>query len=45
VLVLPAIEVAGAFRGDRFEATGTTLPGSQRLDRDQAIHFRALPPG
>ena len=45
VLLLLALEVAGAVRGHRFEATGTTLPGSQRLDRDQPIHFRPLPPG
>ena len=45
VLLLLALEVAGAVRGHRFEATGTTLPASQRLDRDQPIHFRPLPPG
>jgi hypothetical protein len=45
VLLLLALEVAGAVRGHRFEATGTTLPGSTRLDRDQPIHFRPLPPG
>lgn len=44
VLLLLAIEVAGAVRGHRFEATGTTLPGSGRLDRDQPIRFRPLPP-
>lgn len=43
VLLLLALEVAGAVRGHRFEATGTTLPGSQRLDRDQPIRFRPLP--
>ncbi len=45
VLLLLALEVAGAVRGHRFEATGTTLPGSNRLDRDQPIRFRPLPPG
>ncbi|MEO8196624.1 MAG: hypothetical protein ABI689_07870 [Thermoanaerobaculia bacterium] len=45
VLLLVALEVAGTVRGHRFEATGTTLPGSTRLDRDQPIHFRPLPPG
>lgn len=43
VLLLVALEVAGAVRGHRLEATGTTLPGSNRLDRDQPIHFRPLP--
>ena len=45
VLLLVAIEVAGTVRGHRLEATGTTLPGSSRLDRDQPIRFRPLPPG
>jgi hypothetical protein len=45
VLLLVAIEIAGTVRGHRLEATGTTLPGSSRLDRDQPIHFRPLPPG
>jgi len=45
LLVLVALEVAGAARGHRLGATGTTLPGSSRLDRDQPIHFRPLPPG
>jgi hypothetical protein len=45
VLLLVAMEVAGTVRGHRFEATGTTLPGSSRLDRDQPIHIRPLPPG
>jgi hypothetical protein len=43
VLLVVALEVAGAVRGHRFEATGTTLPGSTRLDRDQPIRFRPLP--
>jgi hypothetical protein len=43
VLLLVTLEVAGTVRGHRFEATGTTLPGSNRLDRDQPIHFRPLP--
>lgn len=43
VLLVLALEVAGAVRGHRFEATGTTLPGSTRLDRDQPIRFRPLP--
>lgn len=43
ILLLLALEVAGTVRGHRFEATGTTLPGSHRLDRDQPIHFRPLP--
>ena len=45
VLLLVALEVAGTVRGHRLEATGTTLPGSNRLDRDQAIHLRPLPGG
>lgn len=45
ILLLVALEVAGTVRGHRLEATGTTLPGSSRLDRDQPIHFRPLPPG
>ena len=43
VLLLVALEVAGTVRGHRFEATGTTLRGSNRLDRDQQIRFRPLP--
>ncbi len=43
VLLLVAMEVAGTVRGHRFEATGTTLPGSSRLDRDQPIQLRPLP--
>jgi hypothetical protein len=43
VLLILAVEVAGAVRGHRLEATGTTLPGSGRLDRDKTIHFRPLP--
>ena len=43
-LLLLAFEVAGAVRGHRLEATGTTLPGSSRLDRDQPVRFRPLPP-
>lgn len=43
VLFLVALEAAGTARGHRLEATGTTLPGSTRLDRDQPIHFRSLP--
>jgi hypothetical protein len=45
LLVVVALEITGAIRGHRFEATGTTLPGSTRLDRDQPIRFRPLPPG
>ncbi len=45
LVLLGAIEVAGAVHGHLFEATGTTLPGSSRLDRDQPIRFRPLPPG
>jgi hypothetical protein len=45
VLLLLAIELVGAVRGHRLEATGSTMPGSNRLDRDQPIHFRPLPPG
>ncbi len=45
VLLLLALEVAGAVRGHRLEATGTTLPGSSRLDRDQPVRFRPLPGG
>ena len=36
-------EHIAAVRGHRFEATGTTLRGSNRLDRDQQIRFRPLP--
>jgi hypothetical protein len=43
VLVLVGLEVAGALRGHRLEATGMTLPGSSRLNRDLPIHFRPLP--
>lgn len=43
VFLLAALEVAGTVRGHRLEATGTTLPGSSRLDRDQPIQFRPLP--
>lgn len=45
ILLLVVMEIVGAVRGHRFEATGTTLPGSSRLDRDQPIHFRPLPDG
>ena len=43
VILLVAFEAAGSVCGHRFQATGTTLPGSARLDRDQPIHFRPLP--
>ena len=43
VAVLLALETWGAARGHRLEASGTTLPGTTRLDRDQPIRFRPLP--
>lgn len=43
VVLLLALETVGAARGHRLEASGTTLPGSSRLDRDQPVRFRPLP--
>ena len=42
--LLLAAEIYGAAVGHRLEASGTTLPGSSKLDRDQPIRFRPLPP-
>ena len=43
IVALLALEGWGALRGHRLEASGTTLPGSSRLDRDQPVRFRPLP--
>ncbi len=44
VALVVALELYGAVRGHRLEATGATVPGSAKLDRDQEIRFRPLPP-
>ena len=41
--LLVALEAFGAWQGHRLEATGTTLPGSSRIDRDQPVRMRPLP--
>ncbi|MEO8276355.1 MAG: hypothetical protein ABI639_09050, partial [Thermoanaerobaculia bacterium] len=43
VVLLLGIEVAGAIRGHRLEATGSTLTSTNRLNRDQPVSFRPLP--
>lgn len=43
ILALLGLELQATIHGHRLEASGTTLPGSGRLDRDQPVRFRPLP--
>jgi|CXWL01.1.fsa_nt_gi hypothetical protein len=42
-VVLLALEAWGATTNRNFSASGTTLPGSQKLDPDQPVTLRVLP--
>ena len=43
-VILLVVESTGVDANRNFEATGTTLPGSHKLNRDQPITLKLLPP-